>query len=142
MNSSRPPETTGETYGAWFGFWLQFAVLGGLALLGLYVGSSGEPGDYTTGLILAIGSVILAFMRLKYWFDSGSRDWMSFLFVDRMANLVIVVPLFTVLALAGLFIVAAEAGSLQDAGVGLFVASGLVIFLSLKRVFDQLDSHR
>ena len=53
-----------------------------------------------------------------------------------------VIPLFTVIGLAGLFLGAGAEGSLQSAGVGLFFASGLIIFLSLKRVFDALDSHR
>ena len=44
------------------------------------------------------------------------------------------------IALAGLFVAASEPGSLQDAGVALFIACGLIIFLSLKRVFDKLDS--
>jgi hypothetical protein len=140
--TSTPPQHPDQTYAAWLGFWAQFVVLGGLAILGLYVGSSGEPGDYTTGLILAIGAVILAFMRLKHWFDGGTDDWVSFLLVDRMAQLVVVIPLFAVLALAGLFVAAGAVGSLQDAGIALFVACGLIIFLSLKRVFDRIDSHR
>ncbi|HWD59895.1 MAG TPA: hypothetical protein VG308_16530 [Stellaceae bacterium] len=125
---------------AWFGFWVQFAVLGALAILGLYIGSDGQPGDYATGLMLAIGAVLLAFLRLKAWFDGTSADWTSFLFVDRPAQLVVVIPLFTVIALAGLFVAASEPGTLQDAGVALFVTCGLIIFLSLKRVFDRLDS--
>ena len=59
-----------------------------------------------------------------------------------MAHLAVVIPLFVVIGLGGLFIAAAEPGTLQNAGVALFVASGLVIFLSMKRVFDRLDLHR
>lgn len=132
----------GREYWSWFGFWAQFAVLGGLAILGLCIGGRGEPGDGTTGLLLAVGAVLLAFMRLKLWFDGNASDWTSFLFVDRMAHLAVVIPLFVVIGLGGLFIGAAEPGTLQNAGVALFVASGLVIFLSVKRVFDRLDSHR
>jgi len=122
-------------------FWGQFVVLGALALLGLFVGSSGQPGDYAAGLLLAIGAILLAFLRLKAWFDGTGADWSSFLFVDKPAHLVVVIPLFTVIALGGLFVAASEPGSLQSAGVGLFVVCGLIIFLSLKRVFDKLDSH-
>jgi len=122
-------------------FWGQFVVLGALAILGLFVGSSGQPGDYAAGLLLAIGAILLAFLRLKAWFDGSGADWSSFLFVDKPAHLVVVIPLFTVIALGGLFVAASEPGSLQSAGVGLFVVCGLIIFLSLKRVFDKLDSH-
>jgi hypothetical protein len=115
-------------------------VLAALTILGLYIGSDGVPGDYATGLLLAIGAVLLAFLRLKAYFDGNTGDWTSFLFVDRPGQLVIVVPLFTVIALGGLFMGAGAPGSLQGAGVGLFVVSGLIIFLSLKRVFDKLDS--
>ncbi len=142
MNTSLPPEDAHDTDGAWFGFWLQFVVLGGLAILGLYVASDGRPGDYATGLMLTIGAILLAFLRLKSWFDGNSADWTSFLFVDKPAHLVVVIPLFSIIALGGLFVAAGEPGTLQDAGVALFIVSGIIIFLSLKRVFDRLDSGR
>ena len=139
-SSSHPAE---QGFCAWFGFWAQFFVLGGLAILGLFVGGRGEePGDYATGLMLAIGTILLAFLRLKSWFDGTSRDWTSFLLVDKPAHLVVVIPLFSVIALAGLIVGANNPGTLQNAGVGLFIVCGLIIFLSLKRVFDNLDSHR
>ena len=79
-------------------------------------------------------------MRLKNRFDGGAADWGSFLLVDDMANLVAVIVIFAVLGLAGLFIAAGvDDGGLHDAGVALFVASGLAVFLSLKHVFDTLD---
>jgi hypothetical protein len=142
MNASTtPPGRSDERLGPWLAFWGQFAVLGALAILGLYVGSDGQPGDYATGLMLTIGAILLAFLRLKAWFDCTGADWTSFLFVDKPAHLLVVIPLFTVIALGGLFVAAGEPGSLQGAGVGLFVVCGLIIFLSLKRVFDKLDSH-
>ena len=137
-----PPGSSDERLGPWLAFWGQFVVLGALAILGLYVGSDGQPGDYATGLMLTIGAILLAFLRIKAWFDGTSADWTSFLFVDKPAHLVVVIPLFTVIALGGLFVAAGEPGSLQSAGVGLFVVCGLIIFLSLKRVFDKLDSER
>jgi hypothetical protein len=139
-DSPTSPQPSEQGYWAWFGFWAQFVVLGALVILGLHIGSDGAPGDYATGLMLAIAAVLLAFLRLKAWFDGTSGDWSGFLFVDRPAHLVVVIPLFTVIALAGLFIAAGAPDSLQDAGIGLFIVSGLIIFLSLKRVFDRLDS--
>ena len=136
-----PTEQFAEGYWDWFKFWAQFVVLGALTILGLHIGSDGQPGDYATGLMLAIGSMLLAFLRLKAYFDGTSADWTSFLLVDKPAHLVVVIPLFTVIALAGLFIAAGEPGSLQNAGVTLFIACGVIIFLSMKRVFDKLDSH-
>jgi hypothetical protein len=141
MNTSTtPPGASDERLGPWLAFWGQFVVLGALAILGLYVGSDGQPGDYATGLMLTIGAILLAFLRLKAWFDGTGDDWTSFLFVDKPAHLVVVIPLFTVIALGGLFVAAGAPGSLQSAGIGLFVVCGLIIFLSLKRVFDKLDS--
>ncbi len=50
--------------------------------------------------------------------------------------------MFTALGLAGLFVAAgSEEGSLHVAGVALFATSGLIVFLSLKNVFDNLDRH-
>lgn len=136
------PQPSDRGLRPWFGFWIQFVVLVALTVLGLYIASDGLPGDYATGLMLAVGAILLAFLRLKAHFDGVGADWTSFLFVDRPAHLVVVIPLFTLIALAGLFMGAGAPGSLQGAGVALFVVSGLVIFLSLKRVFDRLDSGR
>jgi len=141
-HSETPPLHWGQEYWAWFGFWAQFVVLAGLAIVGLAIaGSDAGPGDGTTGLLLAGGAVALAFMRLKSWFDGTSGDWTSFLIVDKPAHLLVVIPLFTVIALGGLFLAAGDPGSLHDAGLTLFVVSGIIIFLSLKRVFDALDAH-
>jgi hypothetical protein len=147
MDAMADGETTGHddrSIGEWLSFWVQMFGLGLLALLGaIFAGTSGAPGDEDCGLILAIAAVLLVFLRLKHAFDGGPAGWQEFLFVDTIANLAIVIPLFVVLGLAGLFLAAAwGAGSLHDAGLGLFVASGLVIFFSLKRVFDALDRHR
>ena len=72
-----------------------------------------------------------------------TADWASFLLVDDMANLLAVIVIFTVLGLAGLFIAAGfDHGGLHDAGVALFVVSGLAVFLSMKHVFDKADRTR
>ena len=131
----------GRDYWTWVGFWAQFVVLAGLTILGLAIAGSGAPGDDAAGLLLAASAAALAFMRLKLWFDGGATGWMAFLFVETPQGLLVVIPLFVVIALAGLFIGAGASGNLQAAGIGLFIASGAVIFLSLKRVFDNLDAH-
>ena len=59
-----------------------------------------------------------------------------------MTNLTVAIPLFAVIGLAGLFVARAwPDGSLHDAGLGLFVVSGVIIFLNIKRVFDRINSH-
>ena len=142
MDDATPSSNgTAESFGAWFGFWAQYVVLAALAILGLYVAGRGEsPGDYATGLLLAVAAIVLAFLRIKAWFDGTSGDWTGFLLVEKPAHLVVVIPLFSVIGLAGLAAAAGEPGSLHDAGIGLFIACTLVIFLSMKRVFDKLDA--
>lgn len=126
---------------AWIGFWAQLVVLGFLAVLGAFFASaSNAPGDYACGLALGLAALALAFMRLKSRFDGGPADWAGFLLVDDMPNLVAVIVVFAVLALAGLFGAAYfDHGGLHNGGVALFVASALAVFLSLKHVFDNLD---
>ena len=134
----------GREYWSWIGFWAQFVVLGLLAIVGAFTASrGGGPGDYACGLTLSLTAIALAFLRLKRRFDGGPADWQSFLLVDDMANLTLAIVVFTVLGLAGLFIAAgSREGSLHMAGVALFLASGITVFLSLKHVFDNLDRRR
>jgi hypothetical protein len=134
----------GREYWSWLAFWAQFLVLGLLGVVGAFFASEGsEPGDYGAGLWLSLAAIALAFLRLKQYFDVGRTDWPTFLFVADMRNLVAVIVVFAILGLAGLLIAADwREGSLHNAGVALFAASGLGVFLSLKRVFDKLDGHR
>jgi len=134
-------ETNDLSMCAWIGFWAEFAVLGLFAVLGAFFASGdGAPGDYACGLILSLAAIALAFMRLKSRFDGDAADWASFLLVDDLANLLVVIVIFTILGLTGLFTAAGfDHGGLHDAGVALFVTSGLAVFLSLKHVFDNFD---
>ena len=143
MNQSGTTQESSEL-GAWIGFWAQFFVLAVLAVLGaIFASDDSSPGDYTCGLLLSLAAIALAFMRLKNRFDGGAADWGSFLLVGDMANLLAMVAVFTVLGLAGLFVAAAfDHGGLHNAGVALFAASGLAVFLSMKHVFDNLDGTR
>jgi hypothetical protein len=129
---------------AWIGFWAPLAVLGVLAVLGAFFASANSaPGDYTCGLVLSLAAIALAFMRVKSRFDGGAADWASFLLVDDLPNLVLVITVFAVLGLIGLLVAAGVShGGLHVGGVALFVASGLAVFLSLKHVFDNLDRRR
>jgi hypothetical protein len=128
-------------YGAWLAFWGELIILALLAVLGAFFASAERSsGDYTCGLMLSLTAIALAFMRLKNRFDGGDPGWAGFLLVDDPGNLVAVVVVFAILALAGLFVAAGvDHGGLHNAGVALFVVSGIAIFLSLKRVFDNLD---
>jgi hypothetical protein len=134
----------GHEYWSWIAFWAQFVVLGLLAIVGAFFASrGGAPGDYACGVILSLTAIALAFLRLKQRFDGGPADWQSFLLVDDIANLTLAIAVFTVLGLAGLFVAAGSVeGSLHMAGIALFLASGITVFLSLKRVFDNLDRRR
>jgi len=141
QQSSARPEESELGYAEWILFWGQLIVLGFLAVLGAFFASDNNaPGDYGCGLLLSLAAIALAFMRLKGRFDGAAADWGSFLLVDDMANLLAVIVVFTLLALAGLFTAARfDHGGLHNGGVALFVASGLLVFLSLKHVFDNLD---
>jgi len=140
--TGRTPDDAERAFWSWLGFWAQFVILGLLAVIGAFVASENRrPGDYQCGLLLSLGSIALAFLRLKHQLDGEASGWGSFLLVDDMKNLAIVIPLFVVIGLAGLFIAHAwEHGSMHAAGLGLFVASGVTVFLDIKRVFDRMNS--
>jgi len=131
-----------RAFWSWLGFWVQFLILGFLAVIGAFVASKdARPGDYLCGLLLSLAAVALAFLRLKHRLDGGALDWRTFLFVDDMKNLALAIPLFAVTGLAGLFVARAwESGAMHDAALGLFVASGVIIFLDIKHVFDCMNS--
>ena len=84
----------------------------------------------------------MACLRLKQQLDGSASGWSGFLLVDDMKNLALAVPLFTIVGLAGLFIAHAwEDGAMHAAGLALFIASGVIVFLNIKRVFDRMDSN-
>jgi hypothetical protein len=140
--TGRVPGATDRAFWSWLGFWLQFLVLGLLALIGVGFASLGSrPGDYPVGMLLALAAVILAFVRLKRHLDGDDTSWTGFLFVDDMANLAVAIPVFTVIGIVGLFVARDWAyGSLHVAGIGLFVACAIIIFLDIKHVFDRIDA--
>lgn len=139
---SRALESADRAFRSWLGFWLQFLILGFLALTGAGFASLGAaPGDYASGMLLALGSVALAFLRLKHHLDGGDPSWTRFLFVSDMKNLALVIPLLTILGLGGLAVARAwPNGSLHAAGIAFFVVSALAIFLDIKHVFDRIDA--
>jgi len=135
------PDNPERAFWSWLGFWSQFLVLGVLAVIGAFVASADQrPGDYQCGLLLSIAAIALGFLRLKHQLDGGAPGWDNFLLVDDMKGLALVIPLFVVIGLAGLFLAHAwESGAMHAAGVGLFGASGVIVFLDIKNVFDHLD---
>src|ERR1700751_1300822 len=132
----------GQSFWSWLGFWSQFLILGVLAVIGAFVASAdARPGDYQCGVLLGLGAIALAFLRLKHRLDGGPLGWGTFLLVDDMKHLAFVIPLFAIIGLAGLFIAHAwESGAMHAAGLGLFVVSGAFVFLNIKRVFDRMNS--
>jgi hypothetical protein len=140
LHSNESSEELAREYWSWFGFWAEFVALGLLAIVGAFFASQGgQPGDYAAGLILSLTAIALAFFRLKLRLDGRPAEWSRSLLVDDMRNLALAIAVFTALGLAGLFIAAGSEGGLHAAGVALFVTSALVVFLSLKNVFDTLD---
>ena len=117
---------------------LVFAVL---AIIGAFVASAvNRPGNYTCGMGLSLAAIALAFLRLKHRLDGKAAGWDDFLLVGNMWNLALVIPLFAIIGLAGLFVAHAwENGAMHTAGIALFIASGAIIFLDMKRVFDRIE---
>jgi len=135
------PEDPERAFWSWLGFWLLILVLGVLAIIGAFAASAADrPGDYSCGMALSLGAIGLAFMSLKRRLDGDGSGWADFLLVGDMWNLALVIPLFAVIGLAGLFIAHAwEEGAMHSAGIALFVVSGAIIFLDMKHVFDRME---
>jgi len=135
------PDNAERAFWSWLGFWGQFLVLGMLALIGAFIASADQrPGDYQCGLLLSLAAIALGSLRLKHQLDGGAPGWGTFLLVDDMKSLALVIPLFVVIGLAGLFLAHAwETGAMHAAGVGLFGISGVIVFLDIKNVFDRMD---
>lgn len=135
------PDNAERAFWSWLGFWLEILVLGVLAIIGAFAASgAARPGDYTCGMALSLGAIALAFLRLKRRLDGNGSGWADFLLVGDMWNLALVIPLFTVIGLAGLFIAHGwENGAMHAAGIALFIVSGGIIFLDMKHVFDRME---
>jgi hypothetical protein len=135
------PDNAERAFWSWLGFWLQILVLGVLAIVGAFAASAADrPGEYSCGMALSLGAIALAFLRLKRRLDGHGSGWADFLLVGDMWNLTLVIPLFAVIGLAGLFIAHAfENGAMHSAGTALFVVSAAIIFLDMKHVFDRIE---
>jgi hypothetical protein len=135
------PDNAERAFWSWLGFWLEILVLGVLAIVGAFAASGADrPGDYTCGMVLNLAAMALAFLRLKRRLDGNGSDWADFLLVDDMWNLALVIPLFAVIGLAGLFVAHAwEGGAMHSAGIAVFIVSGAIIFLDMKHVFDRME---
>ena len=135
------PDTAERAFWSWLCFWLEILILGVLAIIGAFAASAADrPGDYTCGMALSLGAIALAFLRLKRRLDGNGSGWADFLLVGDMWNLALVIPLFAVIGLAGLFIAHAWAdGAMHSAGIALFIVSGAIIFLDMKHVFDRME---
>jgi hypothetical protein len=138
---SRADLSADNAFWSWLAFWLQYLVFAVLALAGAGFAALGDaPGDYAAGMSLTLGSLALAFLRLKHHLDSGDPSWHRFLFVSDMKNLAVAIPLFTILGLGGLVVARTLLdGSLYAVGIAFFVVCAIVIFLNIKHVFDRLD---
>lgn len=139
VESSQKPQTAERAFWSWIGFWLQFIVLAVCVVLGGFTASGdAEPGDYAVGIVLVLSAAALGFLRLKQNFDQPPARFGDFLLVDNVAGLAVIVPVFVVIGLAGLFIARSwPAGSLHDAGISLFVFSGVLVFFDIVRVLDR-----
>lgn len=116
-------------------------ILAILAVIGAFFASSAErPGDYACGIVLILSALALAGLRLSAHLDGAEPGWGEFLLVRDMWNLALVVPLFTVIGLAGLFVAHAwEQSALHAAGIALFIVSGVIVFFDIRHVFDHID---
>ena len=111
---SRPvgsPEPGMAGAGAWIIAWGEIVLLGVLAIVGAFFASANaSPGDYACGMILILAAIALAFLRLKARLDDRPMgrpgDWAGSLLVDDWANLTVVIVVFVLLGLAGLFLAA------------------------------------
>jgi hypothetical protein len=104
-STQQAPDNAERAFWSWLGFWLEILVLGVLAIIGAFAASgAARPGDYTCGMALSLGAIALAFLRLKCRLDGNGSGWADFLLVGDMWNLALVIPLFTVIGLAGLFL--------------------------------------
>jgi hypothetical protein len=142
VESRRRLDPAARGFWSWLGFWVQFLVLAACVVFGAFAASDAEEsGNYAAGMVLILSALALAFFRLKQAFDQDAGGPRNLLLVDNMASLAVVVPIFVVIGIAGLFIAQAwPDSSLHDAGITLFIASGVIAFLDIKQVFDRMNS--
>ncbi len=138
---SGPPAQSDREFRRWLLFWLQFAALAALAIVGARIASAdAHPGDYFCGLVLALAAIALALLLVKSACDGKWAGLGDVVLVDDMRQLWLAIPLFAAIGLAGLFVAAAyDEGSLYAAGLALAAVSVLIILFDIKRVYDRLD---
>jgi hypothetical protein len=144
IGSGRQPDPAALAFWPWLGFWVQLLVLALCVVLGAFAASDARaPGDYGAGVVLILSALALAFWRLKRHLDGAATGWRNFLLVGNMTSLIVAIAIFVVVGLSGLFVASSwPTGSLHIAGFALFAVSGLIVFLDLKHVFDNIEMQR
>lgn len=129
------------SFWTWLRFWVQLAVLAAAAIFGAFAASAGgPPGNYPCGLMLAAAALLLIVMTVRRRLDGAPEDPGAMLLVDDMSGLALVIPLFTIAALAGLVLASAYgSGPFYRFGLGLFGASAVGILVQIKHVFDRRE---
>jgi hypothetical protein len=125
----------------WFAPWLLAGVLVLIFAGGLWCASSAvDDGAYAVGLAAALFALLALIWELVAAQGSGFGDIAAPLLVDDETSLIVLIALFTVLALFGL-VLAARSPSVaaSGAGYGLFVFGVAFIFANLKYYFDRRD---
>lgn len=137
------PETDLAFAKRWALTWIGIGLWGVIAVLALFgAADASTNGTYICALLAALGSILMVLANVKRYLDGYAPRILPDVLVSRFESLMLLIPVMAVFGVAGLFLAAgSHSGGVYTAGLGMFVAACLTIFLSVKNCFDRAE-HR
>ncbi len=119
---------------------LGYIFLAAASVLGLFTASgAADTATYDAGLATFVVAAIIIAVRIKRQLDGKEVGFLLDISVAGTDSLLVSIAVLVVLALVGVVLAAAVGGTFYGMGLALFVIATLVIFLDIKRYFDQRE---
>lgn len=120
--------------------WLGYLLIGAAGVLGLFTASGNPEGDgYVAGMVTFGIAVVMIALRIRHQFDGRYDGLLLAASVNSGDALTFYIPIIGVLGIGGLVLAAETDGIFHDAGFAFFGVCAVMIYVSVKRYFDNYE---
>lgn len=123
--------------------WLGYLLIGAAGVLGLFTASGQPHGDpYIAGMVTFGVAVVMIALRIRHQFAGRYDGLLLATSVNSGDALAFYIPIVGALGIGGLVLAAETDGIFHDAGFAFFGVCAVMIYVSVKRYFDDYERRR